>query len=370
MAYKGKGIRKIAALLYTALAVALAAGTAGCQTRSGENGSARSAGEGAASSSGSGETVTIYSARHYAADLVLYEAFTERTGIKVEEVKGTAEELVLRLSSEGEHTRADLFIAADGSVLQLAKQQGVLQPHGSSIVEANVPEQWRDPSGEWVAVTSRARIIAYAKDRVSPAELSTYEALAEERWSGKLLVRSSANLYNQTLLASMIEAIGDEASLEWAKGIVRNLARAPEGGDRSQAKAVAAGVGDLAVMNTYYIGQMSISLDEEDTQAFKKLGVFFPNQQSTGAHVNISGAGIARHAPNKGNAVKLLEFMTGAEGQSLLVEQSFEYPVNPQATMPVLLREWGTFKAQPYTFGDMARHTDDVARIFAQAGWE
>jgi len=316
------------------------------------------------------QTITVYSARHYTADTALFDAFTKETGIKVIEVKGTAEELIQRLRDEGESTQADLFMTADGGVLQHAKENQLLQSFGSEVIRSNVSEHLRDPEDNWTAITTRARVIVYAKDRVSPGELSTYEDLADERWQGRLLVRSSSNLYNQSLLASMIITNGEEKSRQWAEGIVRNLARAPEGGDRSQAKAIAAGIGDIAIMNTYYIGQMSISQDAEEEKAAEHLGVFFPNQHTTGAHVNISGAGLVKHAKHKEQAIKLIEYMTGKEAQTLLSSKSFEYPVNEEAELPTLLQEWGEFKAQPYTFEQLYNHYNEVGDIFQSAGWK
>jgi len=315
-------------------------------------------------------TITIYSARHYSMDSVIFDAFTEQTGIKVIEVKGTAEELIQRLREEGTNTSADLFMTADGIVLQDAKEKGLLQPIQSDIIRAQVSEQWQDPDQHWTAITARARVIVYAKDRVRPEELSTYEDLANERWRGKLLVRSSYNLYNQALMASMIEDIGEEASTQWAEGIVHNFARSPEGGDRSQAKAIAAGTGDIAIMNTYYIGQMQQSTDPDDTKAVEQLGVYFPNQQTAGAHVNISGIGVVKHAKHKKQAVQFIEYMTNKDVQSQLTKLSFEYPVNPEAEVPELLQQWGRFKAQSYSVKQLYQHYQEAVSIFQKVGWK
>ncbi|MCM3759209.1 extracellular solute-binding protein [Alkalihalobacillus oceani] len=315
------------------------------------------------------QVITVYSARHYGTDTDVFEAYTDQTGIQVLEVKGTAEELVQRLVEEGEDTNADLFITADGGILYDAKQRGILQPFDSETIREQVPEQWRDPDDEFVALTTRARVLVYAKDRVDPSELSTYEALADDKWEGRLLVRSSSNLYNQSLLAFMVESLGRESAFHWAEGLVHNLARQPEGGDRAQAKAVANGVGDVAIVNTYYIGQMLASANSEEVRAAENLGVFFPNQQTTGTHMNISGAGLVQHAPNREEAVKLIEFMTGVEGQTLLTQGSFEFPINNAADKPPLLDEWDGFHRQSYSFEQLYKHHNIVKTITEQAGW-
>lgn len=316
------------------------------------------------------QVVNVYTARHYEVDEQLYRQFTEQTGIKVNVVKGEAEELIERLKREGESTQADLFITVDGGVLNYAKQSGVLQPVESEAVNQNVPEKFRDPDNAWIGLSTRARVIVYAKDRVQPEQLSTYEDLASEQWKGKVLVRSSTSMYNQSLLASLIELNGEEQAEKWAKGIVNNMARSPEGGDRDQAKAIAAGIGDIGIMNTYYIGLMLNSKDSEEVKVAESLGVFFPNQDTTGTHVNISGAGLVKHSKNKENAVKLIEFLTGAEAQSVFADVNFEFPVNPEADQPELLKSWGDFKAQQIGFDKLAEHNKKAVQIFNKVGWK
>ncbi|TMV50108.1 Fe(3+) ABC transporter substrate-binding protein [Paenibacillus mesophilus] len=319
---------------------------------------------------GKEQVVNVYTARHYDVDSVLFEAFTKQTGIKVNEVKGTAEELVERLKREGASSEADLFITVDGGVLNYAKQNAVLQPLQSAAIDKNVPKQLRDKDNNWVGIATRARVIVYAKDRVKPEQLSTYEDLAGEKWKGKVLVRSSSSLYNQSLVASFIELNGEQKAEEWSKGIVANLARKPEGGDRDQAKAIAAKVGDVAIMNTYYVGQMLASKDAEEVKVAQNIGVFFPNQSTTGTHLNISGAGLTKHAKNKDNAIKLVEFITGKEGQTILTQGSFEFPVNETADKPELLKSWGTFKTQQLDFSKLGDHNKKSIEILNKAGWK
>lgn len=316
------------------------------------------------------QEVNIYTARHYEADDELYKNFTEETGIKVNVVKGKAEELIERLKREGESTQADLFVTVDGGVLANAKQNDILQPVTSDIINENVPENLRDVDNQWVGLATRARIIAYSKDRVSPDELSTYEDLTSEKWNGRLLVRSSTSLYNQSLLASFIELNGEEQAQEWAEGIVNNFARQPDGGDRDQAAAIAAGTGDVAIMNTYYVGLLANSEDPEELKVADSIDVFFPNQETTGTHVNISGIGLTKHSKNKENAVKLIEYVTSVEAQELLSAANYEFPVNPEAAMPELLESWGDFKMQELNFDTLGEHNKKAIEIFNQTGWK
>ncbi len=314
--------------------------------------------------------VNIYTARHYDVDAELYAQFTEETGIQVNVIEGKAPELIERLKREGESSPADLFITVDGGILHTAKAEGVLQPVVSDVVDAQVPAELRDTDSHWIGLSTRARVIAYAKDRVNPEELSTYEDLASDKWKGRLLVRSSSNLYNQSLMASLIALNGEEATEQWAAGIAANLARDPEGGDRDQAKAIVAGVGDVAIMNTYYVGHMSVSDDAEEVKVAEQIGVFFPNQDSTGTHVNISGAGLTKHAPNKAAAVKLIEYLTAKEAQEKFSSVNFEYPVNPDAEWPELLQSWGTFNKQSVDFAAYSEYNPKTVEISNKVGWK
>ena len=316
------------------------------------------------------QEVNIYTARHYDVDEEIFKKFTEKTGIKVNVVKGEAEELIERLKREGESTEADLFITVDGGVLANAKQNDIFQPVESEIINENVPENLRDADHHWIGMATRARIIAYAKDRVSPEELSTYEDLTNEKWKGRLLVRSSTSLYNQSLLASFIELNGEEQAERWAEGIVQNFARQPDGGDRDQAKAIAAGIGDVAIMNTYYVGLLANSEDQEEVKVADRIGVFFPNQETNGTHVNISGIGLTKYSKNKENATKLIEYMTSVEAQEFLSAHNFEFPVNPNAKKPELLESWGEFKMQELNFDTLGEHNKKAIEIFNKTGWK
>jgi iron(III) transport system substrate-binding protein len=347
------------------VSAALVVGLAGCGAASDNE-----EGEAAKSKTTENQEVNIYTARHYEADDEIYKKFTEETGIKVNVVKGKAEELIERIKREGQSTAADLFVTVDGGVLAYAKQNNILQPVTSDVIDQNVPESFRDVDNNWIGLATRARIIAYSKDRVSPEELSTYEDLTSDKWKGKLLVRSSTSLYNQSLLASFIELNGEEQAEEWAQGIVNNFARQPDGGDRDQAKAIAAGTGDVAIMNTYYVGLLANSEDAEERKVADSIGVFFPNQETNGTHVNISGIGLTKHSKNKENAIKLIEYMTNVEAQEYLSSTNYEFPVNQNAAKPELLESWGDFKMQDLNFDTLGEHNKKAIEIFNKTGWK
>ncbi|WP_318507055.1 Fe(3+) ABC transporter substrate-binding protein [Bacillus sp. T3] len=345
----------------------LALGLAGCSTT--QSGSETKK-ESAEPKKAENQVVNVYTARHYEADDAVYQNFTEKTGIKVNVVKAEAEELIERLKREGESTQADLFITVDGGVLANAKKNDVLQAVTSDKIEKNVPAKFRDKDNQWVGMATRARVIAYSKDRVTPDQLSTYEDLTSDKWKGKVLARSSTSLYNQSLLASFIELNGEEKAEQWASGIVKNFARQPDGGDRDQAKAIAAGVGDVAIMNTYYVGLLANSEDPEEVKVANSIGVFYPNQETAGTHVNISGIGLTKHSKNKENAIKLIEYMTDVEAQEFLSSNNFEFQVNPKAKQAELLESWGDFKMQKLDFDSLGEHNQKAIEIFNKTGWK
>lgn len=316
------------------------------------------------------KVVNVYTARHYEADDEVFKNFTEETGIKVNVVKAEAEELIERLKREGKSTEADLFVTVDGGILGNAKKNDILQPVKSEVIEKNVPEKFRDADNNWIGMATRARVIAYSKDRVKPEDLSTYEDLTSDKWKGKVLARSSTNMYNQSLLASFIELNGEEEAEKWAAGIVKNFARQPDGGDRDQAKAIAAGVGDVAIMNTYYIGLLANSEDPEEVKVAEGLGVFFPNQETNGTHVNISGIGLTKHSKHPQNATKLIEYITSKEAQEFLSANNYEFPVNEEAEKPELLKSWGDFKMQDLNFEKLGEHNQKAIEIFNKVGWK
>lgn len=316
------------------------------------------------------QVVNIYSARHYESDAKIYEEFEKETGIKVNIVQGKAEELIERIEREGQNTQADLFITVDGGILNTAKSRDILQDSSSKIIEDQVPSEFRDVDNNWIGIATRARVIVYSKERVNPSELSTYEELTLDKWNGKILARSSTSLYNQSLVASIIAIDGEAKAEEWTKGMVNNFAREPKGNDRDQAKDIVAGIGDIAIMNTYYIGLMANSSDSEEVKVADSVGVFFPNQETTGTHLNISGVGITKHSKNKNNAIKFIEFITDVKAQTIISNMNFEFPVNEKAEMPELLKSWGSFKKQDLDYGVLGEYNKTATEILNKVGWK
>jgi len=319
---------------------------------------------------GGEKVVNVYSDRNYDTDKQLYEEFAKETGIKVNIIEGNSDELIERLAREGQASQADLLITADAGKLHSAKEKGLLQETKSKVLDKNVPENLRDKDKQWYGLTVRARVLVYAKDRVKPSDLSTYEDLTSAKWKGKVLTRSSTAVYNQSLLASFIDINGEEKAKEWAQGIVANMAREPKGNDRDQAKAVVAGEGDVAIMNTYYVGKMLNSSDPEEVKVAEKVGVFFPNQQTTGTHINVSGAGLTKSAKNKDNAIKLVEFLSSEKAQKSFAEANYEYPVNKNVQPAELLKSWGEFKTQEINLTKLGELNKKAVEIFNQVGWK
>jgi iron(III) transport system substrate-binding protein len=285
-------------------------------------------------------------------------------------VEANHDELIQRLEAEGANSPADIFITVDAGRLALVAEKDLFAPVKSAVLEADVPAHLRHPDGLWYGLAMRARVLVYAKDRVNPADLSTYEALADPKYAGKVVVRSSTNVYNLSLMGSIIAADGAEKAEAWAKGIVANMARPPEGGDTDQLKAVAAGVGDIAISNTYYLARLLASEKPEEKAIGEKLAVFFPNQGDRGTHVNISGAGVLKNAPNKDNAVKLLEFLVSPEAQRYFADISFEYPVNPAVKPHPVLANFGEFKQDSLNAATFAANSLEASKLMDLAGWK
>lgn len=315
------------------------------------------------------KSLTIYTERHYDTDQYLYDQFTEETGIKINLVRDEADKLITRLENEGEDTEADLLIIADAGRLGRAKDLNLLKAVQSTTLNENVPDNYQDPDHYWYALTMRARVIVYHPDRVSEEELSTYEDLSSPKWEGRIVTRSSSNIYNQSLMSSLIELWGEDEALLWAEGLTNNFARSPQGNDRDQAKAVVAGEADLAIMNTYYIGRMLYSSDPLEVEVAETIRVFFPNQASTGTHVNVSGIGVVKHSQKEDLAIKLIEYLTSVDAQSSYANANYEYPVNPLVEPHELLASWGTFNKQNITLDTLSEHATLAAMLMNQAGW-
>ncbi|OCA86114.1 Fe(3+) ABC transporter substrate-binding protein [Bacillus sp. FJAT-27225] len=314
--------------------------------------------------------VNLYTSRHYESDNDLYKIFEEKTGIKVNVVEGKGDELMERLNVEGEATEADLYFTADAGNLHIAKESDLLQPVESEVLTKNIPENLRDDENYWFGMAKRARVLVYAKDRVKPEDLSTYEAMATPEWKGKVVARPADNMYNISLLASFIEVMGEEKAKDWAKGFAGNMARDPQGNDRDQAKAVVAGEADVALMNTYYVGLMSVSEDPEEKKVAEQVGVFFPNQETTGTHINVSAIGVTKHAKNKENAIKFMEFLSSEEAQGKFAEVNFEYPANPNVEPSDFLKSWGEFKEQDINLSVLGKNQQQAIKIFNEVGWK
>lgn len=314
--------------------------------------------------------VNVYSERHYEADKQLYAEFEKQTGIKVNVINASANELISKLELEGRNTPADLFITVGAGNLYTAKSKGLLQNVNSRVLNNNIPKNFRDKDNQWFGLTYRARIFVYDPTKTKVSELSTYEALSHPRFKGQILTRTSTNSYNQHLIAFLIAENGYQNTSRWAKGLVNNFARTPKGNDRDQAKAILSGEGKIAIMNTYYMGLMSVSKDPVEQEVFQKLRIFFPNQRGKGTHINISGAGLTRHAKNKDNAIKLLEFLSESKAQSIFAEANFEYPVNKKAELAPVVKSWGTFKINPMSFEEIGKNMTAAQLLADEAGWK
>ena len=316
--------------------------------------------------------VNIFSARHYDSDVQLYEKFTAKTGIKVNVVSGKSGALEKRIIEEGADSQADLYITADAGRLGAfeANLQGGLT---SAAIKSVVPSNFR--TSKWTGIAKRARIVYFAPERVSGAELTglTYESLADPKWKGRLVIRSSNNIYNQSLVASLIKNNGKEKVADWSKGMVSNMARSPKGNDRAQILAVAAGEADIAVANTYYLALMlSGKKGPEQQAAAKKVKPYFPNQDGRGTHMNISGAGLVKGAPNKANAIKLVEFLLSEEAQKHIVNNTFEYPmIKGVSPHPLVVNMGLDFKQDLKTkVINYGKRQADALEVMTVAGWK
>lgn len=314
--------------------------------------------------------VNVYSARKEALIKPVLDKFSAQSGIEVNLITGNADALISRIDSEGKFSPADILITTDVGRLQRAKSQQLLQSVESEVLRDNVPENLRDTDNQWFALTKRARTIMYAKGRVSAEELNDIEDLTADKWRGRICVRSSTNIYNQSMVAALIELKGEEQTLEWAKGLVKNFARPPKGGDRDQIKAVAAGQCDIAIANTYYLAGMLTDSDKAQVEAAQKVAVFWPNQDNRGVHVNISGAGIARHAPNKDAARALLEFMLTEDAQAWYAEHNGEYPVLDGVEQSAVLQQFGDFKAERIPLQRVGELNSQALVLMDKAGWK
>lgn len=312
------------------------------------------------------DEVNVYSARHYDTDFALYERFTELTGIEVNLIEGGSDALTERILSEGELSPADLLITVDGGRLWRAAEAGVFQPVESEVLEARVPATLRDPDNRWFGLSKRARVIVVNREEGLPVP-ARYEDLAAGAYRGRVCMRSSSNIYNLSLMASLIESVGAAEAEAWARGVVDNFAREPQGNDTAQLRAVASGECGISIANTYYLGRLMGSDDPADRAVVEALQVVFPNQEDRGAHVNISGAGVVRTAPNRDAAVQFLEYLTSDFAQRLFAEGNNEYPVVGETTGPI--GELGEFREEQVNASIYGKNQAEAVRVFDRAGW-
>lgn len=315
------------------------------------------------------EEVNIYSARHYDSDQALYDAFTEKTGIDVNILEGDSDQLIERIRREGAASPADIMLTVDAGRLWRAEQAGVFQGIESDVLNERLPDAMRHPEGKWFGFSQRVRAIFYDPDDVDPANLKRYEDLADPRFEGDICIRSSNNIYNQSLLASMIAHHGMDDAEAWAQGVVDNMARDPEGGDTDQIRGVASGECDIAVANHYYYVRLLESDDASDRETAESVEILLPNQDGRGAHVNVGGAGVVADAPNRDNAIRFLEFLASDEAQRLFAAGNHEFPVVDGVEVDGTLATWGDFKRDALNINALGEHNPEAIRIFDRVGW-
>ncbi len=316
------------------------------------------------------KVLNLYSSRHYQTDEALYAGFTKKTGIRINRIEANEDALLERLRNEGARSPADVLVTVDAGRLWRAEQLGLFQPVKSRVLEERIPGELRHPDGLWFAFSVRARPIFYLKGAVDPAQVRDYEDLANPKWKGKVCIRSSSNMYNLSLMSSMIANAGPVKAEEWARGVVANFARSPKGGDTDQLKAVAAGECQLAVANTYYYVRLMKSAKPEERAVAEKVGVVFPNQSGRGTHVNISGAGVLRHAPNREAAVKFLEYLAGDEAQAYFANGNNEYPAAGKVQGNRELASLGDFRKDSLNVTLLGKNQAAAQQAYDRAGWK
>lgn len=316
------------------------------------------------------EEVNLYSARIESLIKPLLDDFTEETGIEVNLVTGKADELLSRLKSEGRNSPADILLTTDAGRLHRAQTNNVSAAFETDLLNERVPAAYRDPEGHWYGLSLRARPVMYVKGKVDPDTIKSYADLADSRWKNQICIRSSSNIYNQSLVASMIAANGEQATEEWATGLVDNMARPPRGGDRDQIKAAAAGICKIAIANTYYLAGMLTSDDPAEREAAEKMGIIWPNQADRGTHINVSGVALTRSAKNRENAIKLIEFLTRDSSQRWYAEHNGEYPIRDDIAVSDVLKPWGKFKADNLNMAKLGENNSRALRLMDRAGWK
>ena len=317
-----------------------------------------------------GDELNVYSARQEALIKPLLDQFSRENGIKVNLVTGKGDALLTRLKSEGRNSPADVLITTDAGRLYRAQQAGVMQPVQSEFLQQEIPAHLRSEQDYWYGLSVRARAFVYATDRVKADELSSYQDLANNKWKRRICIRSSSNIYNQSLVASMLASEGEKHTDAWLQGLVANFARPPQGGDRDQIKAVAAGQCDIAVVNSYYFGAMLQSSDENERDAASQVSIFWPDQNGRGTHINVSGAGVTASAGNPQQAKALIEFLARDESQRWYAQTNNEYPVRVDIPSSELLQSWGEFKTDPLNVTELGKRNAAAVMAMDRAGWK
>lgn len=316
------------------------------------------------------QQVNLYSARKEALIKPLLDKFTQQTGISVNLVTGNADNLITRLKSEGKYSPADLLLTTDVGRLYRAKEQGLTQIISVSEAIEKLPSNFRDEQGHWLGLSLRARPLMASVDRVDTQTITNLEDLTRPEWKGRVCIRSSNNIYNQSMVASLIAQLGESAAQELVNGLVNNFARPPQGGDRDQIKAVAAGLCDVAIANTYYLAGMLSDKDETTQEQAKKVKVIWPNQADRGVHINISGIALTKNAPNKDAAIKLIDFLLSDESQLWYATTNHEYPVLADIAWSKLLQSFGTFKTEQIPLSKLGELNAEAVQIMDRAGWK
>ena len=315
------------------------------------------------------KTLNLYSSRHYQTDEALYLNFTRLTGIKINRIEGTEDALLERLKNEGRNSPADVLITVDVARLWRAQQMDLLEPVQSAVLNQRVPMHLREPAGHWYGFSKRARVIVYNKQLVNPADAQNYEDLAGAGMKGKVCTRSFSHVYNLSLMSALIDHFGEEKAQQWARGIKANLAREPKGGDTDQILSVAAGECHVAIINTYYYVRLASSNRPDERAAADKVGVIFPNQKSFGTHINISGGGMLRHAPNRENAIRFLEYLASNEAQSYFANGNNEWPAVPNIRLQnPALAALGSFKEDQLNVGTLGQYQPLAQKLFNIVG--
>lgn len=316
------------------------------------------------------QEVNIYSSRHYNTDKQLYEEFTRQTGIKVNVIEGEADPLIIRIKSEAKNSPADVLLTADAGRLWRANQEGILATVNSKTLQSKIPANLRDPQQRWFGFSKRARVIVYNKSKVKPNQVKTYADLTQPQWKGKVISRAGNNIYNQSLVAWMIVNQGVPAATNWSKGLVTNFARPPQGNDTAQIEAVAAGVADLALVNSYYLANLATNKDPKKQAIFNQVGVIFPNQTKGGTHINISGGGLVATAPNPAAGIQFLEYLASPKAQAFFAQANNEYPVVAGTPLSVTVKRLGTFNESKTSVARYGPNLAQALQITNQTGWK